>query len=546
MDNLNEKVWFVYVGDHHEGPFSINEIKVKISSGEVAPNSYTWKEGMGDWELMEKIPSFSVVSKIRSRENEPSLSQSEIIHQEDSSGTVDVESPSSILEPMEAIEDPSKLIATEESKSFSRLDVENDSVSDGPYVDERTGSNQYPGGKSYSEDEKFPPIEEEIVSQKKSSRFVLVGFVLVIVLGVGYLYQTGRLNSIKIPNLAFIESLMQKIPFLKSKQIELDLPGLSVEEVQGAQQIAGLDLKENGPQLGIFIAQKESPKPIIYLVSNLPDGAQFNILLEGKPGTLVNRLNFEFPLRPVVLTKHVSKSEVSQEVEGGVIPVGLYSIYAFNTKIDGQPPEVSQWLQGKQVSMNPSWSSLLPKDRKIMIENTVFLGGQKDSHYHAKLDEYLKERNQKSNEVFSELAQFFETIKSHSAQIVKEFNRINKIGNRNQRTSQWDKFSGSWHPLVLQFTQTFSTWDEGYFKKIVFYVRLHKMIKETTADLSKLFELQTKEIQKNKIKDKNLYVEEIKKLEKTLFKKVQYIDSQIKKIKAQPQSTDGLPKGLDS
>jgi hypothetical protein len=52
MNIENEKKWFVYVGDHHEGPFNANEVNEKKTAGLVNDESYVWCEGMSDWVML--------------------------------------------------------------------------------------------------------------------------------------------------------------------------------------------------------------------------------------------------------------------------------------------------------------------------------------------------------------------------------------------------------------------------------------------------------------------------------------------------------------
>ncbi len=55
MNTEIEKKWFVYVGDHHEGPFSIPEVIEKRSIGLVTDESYVWCEGMADWLMLSQV-----------------------------------------------------------------------------------------------------------------------------------------------------------------------------------------------------------------------------------------------------------------------------------------------------------------------------------------------------------------------------------------------------------------------------------------------------------------------------------------------------------
>jgi hypothetical protein len=58
MDGFDEKKWFLYLSDHHEGPFSLAEIQEKMSGGQVSTANYVWCEGMPDWKPMTEVPAF--------------------------------------------------------------------------------------------------------------------------------------------------------------------------------------------------------------------------------------------------------------------------------------------------------------------------------------------------------------------------------------------------------------------------------------------------------------------------------------------------------
>jgi hypothetical protein len=51
-----QKIWFIYLTDHHEGPFSVSEVAEKIGQGVVTPQSLGWKDGMPEWLPLESIP----------------------------------------------------------------------------------------------------------------------------------------------------------------------------------------------------------------------------------------------------------------------------------------------------------------------------------------------------------------------------------------------------------------------------------------------------------------------------------------------------------
>ena len=57
---MEEKEWFLYVVDHHEGPFTIDEIRKLVKKGEAAASSYVWKEGYEDWVIMTDATEFGM------------------------------------------------------------------------------------------------------------------------------------------------------------------------------------------------------------------------------------------------------------------------------------------------------------------------------------------------------------------------------------------------------------------------------------------------------------------------------------------------------
>jgi len=55
MNSELQKKWFVYLSDHHEGPFSATELSQKQKTGTVNSQSYVWSEGMVDWKPLTEV-----------------------------------------------------------------------------------------------------------------------------------------------------------------------------------------------------------------------------------------------------------------------------------------------------------------------------------------------------------------------------------------------------------------------------------------------------------------------------------------------------------
>jgi GYF domain 2 len=54
-----EKIWFIYLTDHHEGPFTVAEVAEKVSAGLVNGQSLSWKDGMAEWVPLETVPELA-------------------------------------------------------------------------------------------------------------------------------------------------------------------------------------------------------------------------------------------------------------------------------------------------------------------------------------------------------------------------------------------------------------------------------------------------------------------------------------------------------
>ncbi|MBU6374853.1 MAG: DUF4339 domain-containing protein, partial [Bdellovibrionales bacterium] len=55
MDGSHDNKWFVYMNDHHEGPFSMATLQAKLQSGEFNRTQYVWREGMSDWQPVSQV-----------------------------------------------------------------------------------------------------------------------------------------------------------------------------------------------------------------------------------------------------------------------------------------------------------------------------------------------------------------------------------------------------------------------------------------------------------------------------------------------------------
>lgn len=50
-----QKEWFIYKDSDQQGPFSVSEIEKMIGNGEISPQTLIWRQGMSDWQALEKV-----------------------------------------------------------------------------------------------------------------------------------------------------------------------------------------------------------------------------------------------------------------------------------------------------------------------------------------------------------------------------------------------------------------------------------------------------------------------------------------------------------
>lgn len=56
--------WFLQFQDSKFGPLSVDEVKVVLSSGKLSGPLYAWKQGMRDWEPVERVHDLAPFLKV--------------------------------------------------------------------------------------------------------------------------------------------------------------------------------------------------------------------------------------------------------------------------------------------------------------------------------------------------------------------------------------------------------------------------------------------------------------------------------------------------
>ncbi len=461
MDGFNEKKWFVYLADHHEGPFSLDEIETKIRGHEVTTSNFIWCEGMADWKSMTELTEFApMLSGLanHSPPPPPTLAGGEI----------------SLEIPLERSPEPPVLVKIEP------VAIQPDPATS-IEEEEQTAIRTY--------EQASPPA-------KTASRkgLMVAALIFIAVIGAywgGFLKPISESPFMRAVSEASGETLRPHVlklskfaPFL-SKWISPipSIAGVSEEDFDSLKAAASAPLAL-GPRVAVALVQTDLLIPTFHAATNLPDGTELELHVLGLSGTLLNHIDFS-----QVMTGQVSKNlahfDRVQFSDGRPLARGEYDVYAVNS--DKQLVEVQTLLDLAQATLLEMAASI-PAGRKVATKKSYFLGGPKDESYTTRLKEFHGKLRVKAEEEMKELKQFATTLEAQINSSNTTFTRIRGKARRTtkQQQSQWHSFHDQWTALNSQMTESFGRWTDSIAKNEYFYGTLYKLVQEVGNSAAKL------------------------------------------------------------
>lgn len=478
---MNEKKWFVYLGDHHEGPFSVDEIRQKMEQGLVSSQSYVWAEGMADWQGMTEVADFkSLTSPVAALEVTPPPT-TPLVGPLESPSTVAAEQAAdpSVLVLESPAEGAMSAATAAASQSFARAESPRIIIS--PSKSTPISTSTYGANAPFEMGQ--APVDNAPLAKpakRKSGGFIKFLLFLILLSGGFGAFLAGYLDAF-LPSEAASVSARRTLmglarPFLS--QIEEQVPAVGVwlspisrpedvtdEEFQTLRRAASGNGLEGVNSVGLAIAKTDPTQPTFYVSADLPDGALFEVVVRGVPGTLLNATGFERTLK-VTLMEHLGRSGALKAEDNSPLPKGEYQIYAYESA--DQSPAVQQTL----AQLQPSARKLpegMPVGRKLVTLAEEFLGGPKDAAYSERLKEFHDRLKQKALAEITETRQFANTLESQLSISTQEFGRIRAMRNPIQRKKAWADFNTHWSQLTGQLTQTFQTWTPDALQGEYFY-----------------------------------------------------------------------------
>jgi hypothetical protein len=486
MDGFTEKKWFVYLGDHHEGPFALDEIQSKISDGQLTVTNYVWAEGMDDWKMMNEVQAFESINQTRAQ---PILQSPAL------------EEPPPILENEAAPEAVAAMVAEPVITLQPALDaVAAGSGGASAAIHLEAASLLTNGGSSKTASTES---KSKTKSSHRAGQLMKWGATIAVMGGLGVAYMGGyfapllssstvRTGAQTIGNVIdpVLMGLADRVPFL-SKWISPipQLEDVAPDEYALLKAAAATRLDDSGPVLAVAMSRSDPFSPVFYVSSNLPEGAMFDIYIEGISETLLNQLSFTAKGQ-VLLHKRWGKTATIKGIDGRAFPRGQYTLYIVDP--DTQPASVKPLMSQLPNVVPQVASNTVPKGLKIVATKTYFLGGARDATYTTRLKEFHDKLMAKAQAELTECKQFAMTVEMQLNGTNAKFTALRR-GRRvtPAQKKAWVAFHTQWTQLLGQLDQSFAKLTPESLKNDYFYGSLYQASQTATQAVEKLHELQS-------------------------------------------------------
>jgi hypothetical protein len=431
MNIENEKKWFVYIGDHHEGPFSVLEVSERKNSGSVRDDSYVWCEGMNDWLMLSDVKELA----------------QEVKKLEPAAPAPKVKAP-----PVNAKISPAK-------------------------------QNQGPAK---------PTMEnKKATSSKKFAIYLALCLFVLLALSLGTLSALSRFaaEDVHAKIRPTLSRLIDKVPALALLfHLVPTLQDVTPDEQKDLEQArqGGADVT---PKIAIALSQNDPNRPFFYVSTNLPDGTKFDVYLVGNSESLLNKLQYSAQY-PVQTSKGFGKTEVYSSVGGQPIPKGEYQVVIVDST-EQEETIRAQLLNLPPLKASAKIPDGVPPNTHFSVVKNYFLGGPRDETYLTRLKQFHEKIRQNSDREFSELKQYSETLTSMYSTLTTEFNKIYtaKKPPPNLKAA-WKKNADVWQQINGQLEQTVQTWSKETIQNEFFYGKVYALVKSAYESTKALFTIE--------------------------------------------------------
>ncbi len=486
---MSEKKWFIYVGDHHEGPFTVSEIWDGIDANKFQKSAFVWAEGMQDWVALVGLPEFERAAPEPPSKSVPPVSNSvptpvtaqpiaEASSEPSLSSNWNVESapaatPDPVLESraayVEEIKREPTLTNTKTGTLTTVIEVGDLESASRPAISR-------------------PAVVGEVLSTRPSvigdgakapffhPRFKPVIYAILVIAALGALQRLGVLRGVEDR----ISSMLSTIP---------ELSDVTPEEYADLKKVVKAP-KSAGPQVALALSKADPLAPIFYVATNLPDGTKFEIYIEGISHRILNTLSFSGKLEVTTL-KHFAKSSALRYPDGKPIPRGEHVVYVMEAP-SGQPDLVYKELL--QLAPIPrTLPNHLPQERRLVISKKIFFGS-KDASYETRLKEFHDGLVDKAKKEVTELAQTLVTLDSQALVSISTYDRLKKQPIGPKQKQVWNEMNRTWRPVETQVIQKYAGLSADQIKENYFhwnlvseFIAVEKILSDLHSAQEKLF-----------------------------------------------------------
>jgi hypothetical protein len=456
MDGFNEKKWFVYLGDHHEGPFSLAEMQGKMNAGAVTSTHYVWCEGMGDWLPMTNVPQFE--SLIHARAAAVAVASS-------SSDAPTLHMPAMQAAPVQvkAAETKPAPAATAAKSPAPAIIVQSaDEVSRPIILSAVSQSNPHVSGVSPIGLGSIPHRPEQFQTKKKGGGLLVKAIVILIIGSIGGVIHSGTFsNGFSLDPMML--SLTENVPFLANWISPIPaISEVSPEDYQELRNAAAQSLESKGPAAAFALSPQTLEAPTFYIATNFPDGTRFELTFDGIPGTLLGQLAVSLKIQAVT-EKRIAKTDPVRFPDGRPIPRGQYKVTL--TEAASQVEAAQAIVAGMPAKPGST--------TKLRQTKSLFLGGARDAQYTSRLKEYVDELRKRAQTELAEIEQFSSTLEMQLNSTVNSFANIKKrlVSPRsaNVARKEWTGVNTRWKEFQAKLNESFAKWNPASLSTDFFY-----------------------------------------------------------------------------
>jgi len=498
MNTENEKRWFVYIGDHHEGPLSVPEVFDKKQKGLILPESYVWREGMADWLMLSQVPE--------------------------------------LTQALEALAPaPVAVNAVSESAAPSQSDAPAPEAVTSGKPSEEAGSVAIPEPTSSA-----APAKKPNAMAKKLAIGLISGVGLLALLSLGILAAGSRTSDTALHARLrpILHKIITKAPFTRG--LFKLVPALS--DVK-PQDLVELEAARSGTpdveaKIAVALSVADPNRPLFYVSTNLSHRTRFEVLLIGVPDTLLNRL--QFTLQNTLVTTHgLGKSETFLMDGGQPIPKGEYEIYVFDSAEQEEEVKTELNLLPPNKGQAPLPASV-PGSVRFVISKKLFLGGERDETYLTRLKAFHESIKEKAEKELAELRQFVDTLILQQNSMNTDFQKVFRAkkvtaGLKNQ----WKKTSSAWTQISGQLDQAIQTWSPETLQNEFFYGKAYALVKTAFASMQTQFKAEMDFI--DKPSEKAAFEIQHGKLLSDSRDALEQLKTKVELILKAPKTPSGLP-----